>query len=136
VRQTLGGPVTIAIFTQESSAVARMLQVRSDGCAFMASAMKLPEAAIRAGIGENSGVVWVPPGEDGGSRRAAQRIGDGVVGELDSVTPHSLYGGHVLHQMRGQVVGEHEDDVGFVRVPTGLCGTVRGRAGLVCAPGE
>ena len=70
-----------------------------------------PAAAGLAQVGDDPVVVDVLAAQDGGPRRAAQRVGDGVVGEGHALVLQRGQPRHLLEQVPVEVVGEDEDDV-------------------------
>ncbi len=70
-----------------------------------------PAATGRAQVGDHIVVVDVLAAQDGGPRRAAQRVGDGVVGEGHALVLEGREARHLLEQVPVEVVREDEDDV-------------------------
>jgi hypothetical protein len=97
----------------------------------MAASDKRHIPAVGADIAVDAGIVRVAPGEDRRPRRAAQRIGDEIIGEGDAVLLHFEDVRHVLNEVQRKVVGEDEDDIWALRP-----GRQRGCGGEWCGRGR
>ncbi len=103
--------VPVQVLAHQRRAVALALHRDGERFLLLAAFAKDAVAAFRGAVVEHARVVWIATGQDRRARGAAERVGHEVVAEAHAAALHPQHVRHVAHEVRREVVGQHEDDV-------------------------
>ena len=104
--------VTVEVLAHHRGSIAGALERDREGVALLMAAMERLKPTRRAEVAPHVRVVGEIAGEDGGARRATERVGHEVVREGEAVPLHRHHMRHEPDQVAREVVGQDEHDVG------------------------